>query len=130
MLHPSPLYAKPSSWHEFVLELQGNNQQRHHMQRCGVYMHMVRSFSQLNPKTKQPQGLCLKFWDPFPSMVRHVQAEHQIDKCHPRWTILSQAIKASLGAVEGRIFLNTGVLHLQYWLWGYPSPGGQALGFK
>lgn len=124
MLHPSPLYAKPSSWHEFVLELQGNNQQRHHMQRCGVYMHIVRSFSQLNPKTKQPRGLCLKIWDPFPSMVRHVQAEHQIDKCHPRWTILSQAIKASLGAVEGRIFLNTGAVLAV----GIPLTRGPSLG--
>lgn len=66
----------------------------------------------------------MKFWDPFPSMVRHVQAEHQIDKCHPRWTILSQAIRASLGAVEGRIFLNTGAVLAV----GIPLTRGPSLG--
>lgn len=79
---------------------------------------------------KQPQGLCLKSWNPFSIMVRHVQAEHRAGKCHPRWSILSQAITASLGAVEGRIVLNTEMLLLQHGLWGSTSPGGASLGLS
>lgn len=118
MLRTAPTYTRPSLWHEFVLELPGNNQQRHQVQQRNVE-HICTQLSTFSNSIQilNSQKGCI--------LSSGILASLQRGMCKQSISFTSAIPDAPFCHKQlrsiCRIVLNMEMLQLQYYLRGYTT---------